>query len=359
MAFAAVASHAAEPVRIGLTLGLTGKYSKLGAMQQNAYRLWESHINERGGLIGRPVQVIILDDESNPKKAPLLYRKLIKEKRVDLVFGPYSSGITAAVAPVVEKAGYPMLAAGAASDSIWQKGYTNVFGVFTPASRYAVGMLKLALLHDLTTIAITYASDPFSASAAEGAKKWASKLGLTVVMFEKFEKGKRDLSNIAAKVKLAAPTLLLVAGHFDESLDMRRALKKISWYPKAYFATIGPVLQKYHEILGEDADLSFANSFWEPKLKFPQSKKFAASFRARFGVTPSYQAADAYAAGQILERAIVQAKSLARDKVRLALRNLRTHTVIGRYGVDPTGVQVKHFGDVHPKKALCPDRPAL
>ena len=165
----------------------------------------------------------------------------------------------------------------------------------------------------------------------------------SIVMFEKFEKGKRDLSNIAAKVKLAAPTLLLVAGHFDESLDMRRALKKVGWYPKAYFATIGPVLQKYHEILGEDADLSFANPFWEPKLKFPQSKKFAASFRTRFGVTPSYQAADAYAAGQILERAIEQAKSLARDKVRLALRNLRTHTVIGRYGVDPTGVQVKHF----------------
>lgn len=338
------AASASESFRIGLTLGLTGRYAKLGIMQQRAYLLWQDHVNKRGGLLGKPVELVIFDDESDPQKAQERYRALIKEKRVDLVFGPYSSAITTAVAPIVEKSGYPMLAAGAASDKIWQQGYTNIFGVFTPASRYAVGMLKLALLNDLRKIAIAYANDPFSISAGEGARKWASQLGLEIVMFEKFPKGQKDLSSLAKKAQLGAASLLLVAGHFNESINMRKALNKIDWYPKAYFATIGPVLLKYEDVLGQDANLTFANSFWEPQLNFSESKKFAASFRDRYSLTPSYQAADAYAAGQILEAAVISAQSLKRDKIRRALSSIRTHTVIGRYGVDPTGIQVKHFG---------------
>lgn len=337
------AGYAAEPVRIGLSLGLTGKYAPLALMQQQGYSLWQSEINERGGLLGRPVEFIFVDDESDPAKALDLYTRLIKTDRVDLVFGPYSSGITAAVAPVVDKAAFPMLVGGAAADKIWQQGYTNVFGVFTPASRYTVGMLNLALLNDLTTIAITFASDEFSVTAAEGAKKWASKLGLDVVMFRKFEKGERDLSALAEKAKLAGPALLMVAGHFDESVDMRRALKKIGWQPKAYFATIGPVLAKYRETLGADADLTFASSLWEPELKFPQSPQFTATFRALYGVTPTYHAADAYATGQILEAATKLAQSLEPDNLRRAFHDLETYTIIGRYHVDRTGIQIKHL----------------
>ncbi len=337
------AGYAAEPVRIGLSLGLTGKYAPLALMQQQGYSLWQSEINERGGLLGRPVEFIFVDDESDPAKALDLYTRLIKTDRVDLVFGPYSSGITAAVAPVVDKAAFPMLVGGAAADKIWQQGYTNVFGVFTPASRYTVGMLNLALLNDLTTIAITFASDEFSVTAAEGARKWASKLGLDVVMFQKFEKGERDLSALAEKAKLAGPALLMVAGHFDESVDMRRALKKIGWQPKAYFATIGPVLAKYRETLGADADLTFASSLWEPELNFPQSRQFAAKFRALHGVTPTYHAAEGYATGQILEAATKLAQSLEPGKLRRAFHDLETYTILGRYRVDRTGVQVKHF----------------
>ena len=337
------AGHTAQPFRIGLTLGLTGKYAKLGAMQQRAYVLWQYRVNERGGLLGRAVKLIIFDDESNPKIAQKLYRKLIAEKHVDLVFGPYSSGITLAVVPIVEKAGYPMLAPGASSDKIWQQGYKNVFGVYAPASRYTVGMLNLAVINDLNTIAIVYANDGFSISAANGAKKWAPKLGLQVVMFERFEKGRMDLSALAKKAKLADASLVIVAGHFNESVNMRKALDKIGWYPKAYFATVGPVLQKYDDTLGVAANLTFASSLWEPDLNFPQSKEFTATFRARYSMTPTYHAATAYAAGQILEKAVKKANSLERAKIRQALHNLDTYTVIGRYRVDPTGKQIKLF----------------
>ena len=337
------AAWSVEPIRIGLTLSFTGRYSKLGEMQQRAYLLWERQINEAGGLLGRPVKLLIEDDESNPARAAELYRRLTSEQEVDLVFGPYSSGITSAVAPVVEEAGYPLLAAGASSDRIWQQGYRYIFGVYTPASRYVLGMLNLSLLNDLETVAVTHADDAFSVSAGEGAGKWAPRLGLDMVMFERFEKGTRDLVPLAERVKFATPDLLIMAGHFNESIDMRRALIEANWYPKAYFATIGPVLTRYRDILKEASNLTFASSLWEPGLKFPNSREFAASFRGAFHLDPTYHAATAYAAGQILEAAVTSAGSLDRRDIRDALEVLQMHTVVGRYLVDATGIQIKHF----------------
>ncbi len=340
---ATAAGYAAEPVRIGVSLGLTGKYAALAATQQRGYQLWQRDINSKGGLLGRPVQMVIIDDESKPKRAAKLYKQLMAEDRVDFVFGPYSSGITLAVAPIVEKAGYPMLTAGAASDSIWQKGYKNIFGIYAPASRYTLAMLNLAVIHDLTTVAIVYADDAFSISAAEGARKWGRRLGLEIIMFEKFKKGLRDLTYLAEKAKSSKSALVIVAGHFDESVDMRRALKNVNWYPKAYFATVGPVLPKYKETLGADSELTFVNALWEPRVKFPGSQTFLASFRAVHGVEPSYQSAIAYAAGQVLEATVNSAKSLDRKKIRQAMSKLEMYTILGRFKVDQTGIQIKHF----------------
>jgi branched-chain amino acid transport system substrate-binding protein len=339
---AVTATHAAEPVRIGLSLGLTGKYAQLGAMQQRGYLLWQRDVNAKGGLLGRPVDIVIRDDESRPAKAEELYRQLITKDRVDLVFSPYSSPITLAVAPIVDRAGYPMVIAGAASERIWQQGYTSVFGLYSSASRYTVGMLNVALLTDLTTVAIVYADDAFSIDAAEGARKWGSRLGLKVVMFEKFKKGKRDLSALAEKAKLSKPDLAIAVGHFEESVDMRRALKKVDWYPKAYFATVGPVLSKYRDMLGADADLTFASALWEPRLNFSESLTFLASFRALYQIEPSYQAAIAYAAGQILETAVISVGSLERKQIKQVMSEFETYTILGRYRVDPMGIQIKH-----------------
>ena len=337
------AARAVEPVRIGVSLGLTGKYAALAAMQQRGYQLWQRDINSKGGLLGRPVQIVIVDDESKPKRAAKLYKQLIKENRVDFVFGPYSSGITRAVAPVVEKADYPMLAMGASADSIWQKGYKNVFGIHVTASRYTLGMLNLAVIHDLPTVAIVYADDAFSISAAEGARKWGRKLGLRIIMYEKFKKGLRDLTQLAEKAKSSKSALVIVAGHFDESVDMRRALKNVNWYPRAYFATVGPVLSKYKEMLGADSELTFVNTLWEPRVKFPESQTFLASFRAVHGIEPSYHAAVAYAGGQVLEAAVNSAKNFDRSRIRQALSKMETYTILGRYKVDRTGIQIKHF----------------
>ena len=127
------AAMANETLRIGVSLGLTGGYAEPAEMQKMAYRLWEKEINEDGGILGRNVEIIIEDDKSRVERAQKIYRDLILKSKVDLVFGPYSSQITKAVAPIVNEQQYPMLAAGASADSIWQQGYKNVFGMWIPA----------------------------------------------------------------------------------------------------------------------------------------------------------------------------------------------------------------------------------
>lgn len=333
-----------EPVRIGMTLGLSGKYAALGQSQEMGYRLWEQHINASGGFIGRPVSLRILDDNSDPERAARLYASMISQDQVDLVFGPYSSAITQAVAPIAERHGFPLLAAGASADDIWSRGYRYVFGVYSPASRYAVGFLELALLQGLDSLAVVAADDSFSMSVYSGVLTWARRFGLHIVMTQLFEKGSDPYEEIALNIMRADPEALLVCGHLEESVHMRLALEKVKWHPKAYFATVGPALVEYHDRLGDRSHLAFSASQFEPRanIQFEPFDRFVTAFKDAYGVEPAYQSAAAYAAGMLLSSAISRAGSFNREAIREALLAMDTTTLIGRYGVDATGLQVKH-----------------
>ena len=335
---------ASEPIKLGGTLGLTGKYAPMSEMVSLGLKLWTKKTNAKGGILGRPVELIIYDDTSNPAVAGTLYEKLILEDKVDLVFGPYASVITTAAVKVTEKHGYSMLASGAASDELWQQGYTHLFGVYIPASRYAFSFLKLLLRNGIERVAIVSADDMFSATVAAGTEKWAKRLGLKVTLVEQFEKGTKKLDDLAGRIRDSGAEAIVVGGHFNESVDVRRSLTNIDWYPRAYFATLGPALQKYHDILQDKAELTFTQSNWQEKgVQFPGSHEFAKDFKQAFGKDPSYQAAAGYSSGQILAAAIAETGTLDKKKLRDALASLDIMTVLGRYGVDSTGMQIRHF----------------
>lgn len=339
--FIALPASAQEPhIKIGVSLGLTGKYSEMSDMQMKGFRLWESDVNKRGGLFGKKVQIIIYNDKSDPQTAKSLYEHLILNDKVDLVFGPYSSEITEAILPVTEKYGYPLLASGASADRLWQKGYKYVFGVYSPASKYSVGFLDLLVKNDIQDVAIVHADDSFSKDIANGTKKWAERFGLKVVLFEGFKKGTENLDAVAKKAKASKAQALIVCGHFDESVNMRLSLKRIKWYPKAYFASVGPALPAFHDKLKSDVNYVFSASQWEHYGggKTPGCKEFYDAYTHAYNETPSYHAATAYASGQILESAIKKAGSIDKKSIRDMLSSMDTMSIIGRYGVDRTGM---------------------
>jgi branched-chain amino acid transport system substrate-binding protein len=335
--------HAEPLLKISMSLGLTGKYAGFGDMQQKGFKLWERDVNGRGGILGRPVQLTIHDDKSDPAIAAELYKRFIVQDKVDLVFAPYSSELTAAVVSTTEKYGFPMLASGVQSEALWKQGYRYLFGVTDTTSNSTVGFLELLVNNGIDSIAIINADDMFSQEAGKRAREWAKRFGLQVIFVEEFKKGTSDLDWLVQKAQASNAQVLMVCGHFDEAVNVRRALKRIGWSPRAYYATVGPALLQFHEVLKADADGTFSSPTWELNAPFAGAKEFVASFNKTYHGMPSSAAATAYATGQILEAAVKNVKSFDREKIRESLLSLDASTVLGRYGVDPAGKQIRQF----------------
>jgi branched-chain amino acid transport system substrate-binding protein len=334
-------SEAVEPIKIGVSLGLTGRFTVMSNALFRGFKLWEQHLNTAGGVLGRPVQVIYRDDQGLPEKAQGLYTEMIEKEKVDFLFAPYSSLITEAVLPIAEQNDIPILIAGAAADRLWDKGFRNVIGVYTPASKFTVGFLELLVLNDLDGIALVCADDPFSVDLADSTKDWADRFGLKVEFFEKFRKGTDPLDTIAQRARESGAAVLMVSGHMNEAVNMTRSLKRLGWRPKAFYASVGPALQTFYDLCGDDSEGVFATSLWEPRAGYPGARKFEQDFISAHGEGPGYHAGLAYAAGQVLAETIREAGSIDRQRIRDLLFQLDTMTIIGRFGVDQTGKQLR------------------
>lgn len=339
------ADAAEQPVRIGGTVSLSGRHATIGKYKENGFRLWVKDVNARGGMLGRPVELTLLDDESDPKKAVELYRRLIVQEHVDLLFAPYTSDITEAILPLTAEQGYPLIASGASADRIWEKGYDHVFGIFLPASRFAIGFFEMLVQSGVDRMAIFYDDNSFSRDVAAGARKWADRFGLTVVHDELFSRERPDFARLAQKARAARAEVVFLASYLDEAIGMRRAFSTIKWMPRAYYVPIGPGTAEYPRVLGRDADGVFSTSQWEAVAKAPRNSRdaFAEEYLHAYGQAPSYFAATAYASGELFEAAARKAGSLDRGAIRKALATMDAMSVIGKYGVDRTGLQIKNI----------------
>jgi branched-chain amino acid transport system substrate-binding protein len=333
-----------RPVRIGGTLSLTGKYAPIAEYQAKGFQLWVKDVNGRGGILGRPVELVLRDDQSDPQTAVALYRRLIVEDRVDLLFAPYSSDITEAILQMTAVQGYPLVVSGASADRIWEKGYEHIFGLFLPASRLSFGFFEMLVRNKIDRIAVFHDQRSFSQDLAAGARKWADRFGLMVVHTELLPQDLTDFSAQARKARDAGAQVVFLAGYLDEAIRMRRAFLAIGWTPRAYYVPVGPGTAEYRTALGKDADGVFSTSQWEAfaRPRGGSRDHFSEAFARAYSREPSYFAATAYASGQIYEAAIRKAGSLDRNAIRSALSTMDAISVIGRYGVDRTGVQIKN-----------------
>ncbi|MCX8030613.1 MAG: amino acid ABC transporter substrate-binding protein [Thermodesulfovibrionales bacterium] len=332
-------AYGSEPIKIGVSLSLTGIYSPMGNYQKNGFQLWEKHINEKGGLLNREVKIIIHDDKSNPEIAKAIYAQMILEEKVDFLFGPYSTPITNAILPLAEKYNYPLLISGAAGDSLWEQNFKNAIGVYTPTSKIPYSFLEMLLNHDIRKLAIFYSDDQFSRDLANAFLANVNKYNLKISLVESFKKDSKDLKYLAKKTKESSVEALILAGHFQEAVNMRKALKAIKYYPKVFYAHIGASIDAYRRELGDDANLTFASSLWEVEANFPNSKKFYEDYLKNFKELPQYHSALAYATGQVFEEAVKRVNSLDKEKLREAFFKMDIIIIIGRYSIDKTGKQ--------------------
>lgn len=332
------------PIRIGATVSLSGKYVEPSAMVRDAMRLWEKQVNQRGGLLGRPVKLILYDDQSRPELARELYRQLILQDKVDLVLSPYGTPLTLLASKVTEQHKFVMLGASAAGENIWQRGYKYIFGVYAPARRYLIGFLDLIARQGRESVAILYENSSFNIAAAQGAQEWARRLGIKVSYFKGYRQGKTELPRLLPESLGTQADGLILCSYPEDSYELLALLKQAASRPKALCLTIGPALPSFYEKVGSMAEGIFGPSQWEPdtRIPFPGTKEFIESFKALAHRPPSYHAGSTFAACQILEKAITHNQSLDQNKLREYVLSLDTVTVIGRFRVDSTGMQIGH-----------------
>src|SRR3990172_1802509 len=183
------AAEAQKPIRIGASASETGTYAALGQNQLRGYQLCVRHTNEKGGVLGRKLELVVEDDPSAPATAIRIYERLIMQDRVDLVLGPYGSPISEAVADVNEKHKMPMVAPVAATTSIYRKGRKFIFGMLPPAEVYLEGLIDMAARKGLKTVAVINVDELFARATAQGTVGLAQRKGLQLVLVDTYPLG--------------------------------------------------------------------------------------------------------------------------------------------------------------------------
>ena len=223
--FPGAASAACETITLGSAISLTGKYATNGMHAKNGYEFAIQKIKDAGGVkFGGKCynfNVIYYDDESKGDRAATLAERLINQDKVQYMLGPYSSGMTKAIAPITEKYQIPMVEAEGASRSLFNKGYKYLFAVLSTSEQYLASAIALAAEKATESgkdpssvrVAVAVENDPFSLDIRAGVLEDAAKFGMKAVVDEKLPRDLSDMSAILTKVKLLKPDVLIVSGH--------------------------------------------------------------------------------------------------------------------------------------------------
>jgi branched-chain amino acid transport system substrate-binding protein len=259
-------AEAQPPIRIGASLAQTGVWAVPGQNLLRGYRLCVKHTNEKGGVVGRKLELIVYDDGSDPAAAVRLYEKLIMQDKVDLVLGPYGSPTSEAVANVNEKYRMPLVAPIAATTSIYRKGRRFIFGMLRPSEVFLEGLIDMAAKKGLKTVAVINADELYAQAAAQGAIELAKQKGLQVVSVDAYPLGNTDFSTILTKVRAANPDVLGGATRFEDAVAITRQMKALGVNPRMVGLTVGVDALKFYEDLGRDAEFVYGVTPWVPEL---------------------------------------------------------------------------------------------
>jgi branched-chain amino acid transport system substrate-binding protein len=331
---------AGQPIVIGATIAQSGVFSRASRPQLTAYRLAEEVVNERGGLLGRPVKLVLYDDQSNPSQGVILYRRLIFQDKVDLLLGPFSSAVTFAVAPVIDQARIPTLAPQAGDPRIWPEGRRYVFGILPSNFVYLTGALELAKERNLHNIAIVYQDSAAPNAVAEGLRRKAKEFGLTIVMDESYPTDATDFTTTMAKAKRLNAEVVVGGGYINDDIGLTKAAKAVDFNVRMICLMIGTADPNFTKELGKDAELVMGNTNWEPYFNTPGNEDFVRRYKAKYNEDPYYDTAASYAAFMLTVEAVQKVGRLDREALRSWFSQTKTQTLFGDYGVDRNGLQI-------------------
>ena len=327
-----------EPLRIGATISETGSLADLGIQVRRGLVMWQAGVNERGGLLGRAVELVLHDDGSDANRAAAHYRQM-RESGIDLFVSPYSSEMTLAVRDVVGRDDIAMVSI-ASAPQIWQSKDSRIFGAYTPANQNMDPFLHMVEKRGLSNVALVYQDSEFPRAVAEGVRSKASELALNIVLDKSYPEDTKNWGPLTEAIRRSEPDAIIVGSYLQDAIEFTKTAKANGLSAKLIAFSGGPALRQYGDAVGGDvAEGVISTVQWLRSVRMPGSFDFGFRYRSQFGVYPSYDAAGGYAAGQILEAALRLAKSADPKSVRERLSNMKFRSILGHYRVDESGMQ--------------------
>ncbi len=296
---------------IGASVSLTGDFSDSGKAVERGYQLWADSVNAHGGLLGRRVQIKIVDDLSSPSQVVSNYENLINQSHASLVFGPFSSLLTVPASQVARRYGYAFLEPAGGGPSVFAQKLPNLFFVQPAASVqsgdvFANWVLSLPAAERPKTAAYAELDDPFSAPIAESIRAKFEAAGIKTVFKQVYPAETQDLSPVMASVAAAHPDVLVGGTQSQDAYAQVNALVQLKFSPKFVYLSNGAnsPLQFPEKVGAGNTTGIMSSADWFPGSTATGSAAFTAAYIKKYGGTAQQidpGTAEAYACGQLLQ----------------------------------------------------------
>jgi ABC-type branched-subunit amino acid transport system substrate-binding protein len=338
------------PLTIGASLPLTGDFSVPGTEAQRGYQVWQEMVNAAGGLLGRQVEFKIVDDASDQDTVVSDYEKLISQDKVDLLLGTFSSLLNLPASAVAERHQMVYVEPAGGNPDIFAQGYQYVFFsqqalASHQGDRFVDYILSLPEDQRPKTAAYPSLDDPFAAPVVGGIKEKLEPAGIQTAYETVFPEGTTNLDTVAAAIKSSGAELVAAGSQFEDGVALIRSLIKVGYSPKFLFQTNAPSFAgQFSDGIGKgNTEGIFYAVSWSPEADYPLNPDFVTAYKAKFNAEPSEDAADAFAAAQVLQAAVEAVGSLDQPAIKDWLHANSVPTILGELSWDETGAPEQAF----------------
>jgi len=337
-------ARAQNPIKIGFGMAMTGGLSANGKPALLALQIWKDDVNRKGGLLGRPVELVYYDDQTNPATVPGIYTKLLDVDKVDLVISGYGTNLIAPLMPIAIERKLTIIGMfGLANNEKYK--YPNYFQIQPagpdPQTSMPIGFFELAARQSPKpqTVALVGADAEYPQNAMVGARELVKKFGFKTVYDKNYPPSTVDYTPIVRAIKATNPDIVFVASYPPDSVGMLRAAHEVGLQPKIFGGgMVGLMFTTVMTSMGPLLNGVVNYDFWAPEptmLAVPGVKEFLKEYQLRAekaGVDPLgyYLPPYSYAVGQVLGQAVEATKSLDQQKIADHIRATEFGTIVGK-----------------------------
>ena len=348
-------ARGADPIKIGFGMALTGGLSANGKPALLALQIWKDDVNKKGGLLGRQVELVFYDDQTNPATIPGIYSKLLDVDKVDLIISGYGTNLIAPLLPIAMERKLTLIGMfGLANNEKYQ--YPNYFQIQPagpdPQTSTAIGFFELAAKQNPKpqTVAMVGADAEYPQNALVGARELVKKFGFKTVYDKTYPPNTTDYTPIVRSIKATNADIVFVASYPPDSVGMLRAAHEVGLQPKMFGGgMVGLMFTTIMTSMGPMLNGVVNYDFWAPEppmLAIPGIKEFLKEYQVRAEkekVDPLgyYLPPYSYAVGQVLGQAVEAAKSLDQQKIADHIRATEFNTIVGKIKFGKNGEWAK------------------